>query len=186
MAFSREDAPSVCRKGAYRIESSRASQLFCPTPSLLSPGAPSLCSLCSPCSGVHSNAGPVAYANACASRTEPAHTPLLAGALANLARTKAELVAENAVLRQQLLILSRQGKRPVCTKTARILLGLLARAAQRWKRALFIVQPDTLLAWHRQAFRRYGRQRSKPISTTPNIPAETTMLIQTMALDERQ
>ena len=44
--------------------------------------------------------------------TRPAAAPLLTGALADLARTKPELIAENAFLRQQLLILRRQVQRP--------------------------------------------------------------------------
>jgi len=42
--------------------------------------------------------------------TRPLNTSLLLGALADLARGKSELVAENALLRQQLIILRRQSK----------------------------------------------------------------------------
>lgn len=77
---------------------------------------------------------------------------MLGGVLTDLARPRSELIAENALLRQRLLILRRQVKRPMCTKTDRLLL-LLARADCCWKQALFLVQPDTLLDWHRQAFR---------------------------------
>ena len=48
-----------------------------------------------------------------AAATRPATVPLLTGTLADLARTKPQLVAENALLRQQLLILRRQTKRPL-------------------------------------------------------------------------
>ena len=82
--------------------------------------------------------------------TKPDTTSLMLGKLTDLARSKSELVAENALLRQQLIILRRQVKRPACTKADRLLLVLLARAVQAWKQALFIVQPDTLLRWHRQ------------------------------------
>ena len=46
----------------------------------------------------------------------PLNTSLLLGTLADLPRGKSELVAENALLRQQLIILRRQSTRPVCTK----------------------------------------------------------------------
>src|SRR6266700_3376502 len=82
--------------------------------------------------------------------TRPLNTSLLLGTLADLARGKSELVAENALLRQQLIILRRQSKRPVCTKKDRILLVLLAKAVRAWRQALLIVQPETLLMWHRQ------------------------------------
>jgi hypothetical protein len=77
--------------------------------------------------------------------TKPLTSSLPFGTLADLARSKSELMAENALLRQQLLILKRQVKQPACTKTDRILLVLLARAVRAWKQTLFIVQPETLL-----------------------------------------
>ncbi|MGO8948391.1 MAG: hypothetical protein ACLQUY_12185 [Ktedonobacterales bacterium] len=117
--------------------------------------------------------------------TRPARHSLLGAPLTDLTRTKSDLIAENALLRQQLITLRRQVKRPVCTKTDQILLVLLARAARSWKQALFIVQPDTLLGWHRQVFRWFWRRRSKPASTRPKIPAGTVALIQTMACDNR-
>ena len=40
--------------------------------------------------------------------TRPATGPFVGGAVADLARTKAALVAENAFLRQQLVVLARQ------------------------------------------------------------------------------
>jgi hypothetical protein len=78
--------------------------------------------------------------------TKPDTTSLLLGTLTDQARSKSELVAENALLRQQLIILRRQVKRPACTKTDRMLLVLLARMVRTWKQALFIVQPETRLA----------------------------------------
>jgi putative transposase len=62
--------------------------------------------------------------------TKPLTLSLPLGTLADLARSKSELMAENALLRQQLIILKRQVKRPACTKTDRILLVLLARAVR--------------------------------------------------------
>jgi putative transposase len=78
--------------------------------------------------------------------TKPATTSLLSGTVTDLARTKTELVAENALLRQQLIILRRHVKRPAFKKTDRMLLVLLARSVRTWKQALFIVKPETRLA----------------------------------------
>ena len=72
-------------------------------------------------------------------------TLLLLGTLADLGRNRSELLAENAFLRQQLIILRRQAKRPVYTGSDRLLLILLARAVRTWRQALFIIQPETLL-----------------------------------------
>ena len=59
--------------------------------------------------------------------TKPLSTSLLFGTITDLHRSKSELMAENAFLRQQLSILHRQVKRPVCTKADQIFLVLLAR-----------------------------------------------------------
>jgi hypothetical protein len=108
--------------------------------------------------------------------TKPDTTSLMPGMLTDLTRSKSELVAENALLRQQLIILRRQVKRPACTKTDRMLLVLLARVVRTWKQALFIVQPETLLRWHRQGFKLFWKYKSRAISATPKISAETVAL----------
>ena len=71
-----------------------------------------------------------------AAATRPVAAPLLVGTLADLARTKPALVAENALLRQQLLILRRQVKRPRCTPADRALLVLLVSRLRLWRHAL--------------------------------------------------
>src|SRR5258708_8842913 len=94
--------------------------------------------------------------------TRPLNTSLLLGTLADLTRGKAELVAENALLRHQLIILRRQAKRPIYRRTDRLLLVLLARSVRTWKQGLFLVQPETLLRLHRQLFRLFWKHTSKP------------------------
>jgi hypothetical protein len=78
--------------------------------------------------------------------TKPLTSFLPLQTLADLGKSKSELVAENALLRQQLIILKRQVKRLACTKTDRVFLVFLARVVRTWKEALFIVQPETRLA----------------------------------------
>ena len=51
--------------------------------------------------------------------TKPATGPCVGTAVSDLARTKAALVAENALLRHQLVVLHRQVGRPVLTCTGR-------------------------------------------------------------------
>jgi hypothetical protein len=53
---------------------------------------------------------------------------LAACTLTDLRKSKSRLIAENALLRQQLVILKRQVKRPPPTETDRILLILLAKS----------------------------------------------------------
>ncbi len=117
--------------------------------------------------------------------TKPSNTSLLLGTVTDLARSKSELVAENAFLRQQLIILRRQVKRPICAKTDRILMVLLVRMVRTWKQALFIIQPETLLRWHRQGFRLFWKYTSRAASSKPKISAETVGLIKEMAAQNR-
>ena len=117
--------------------------------------------------------------------TKPLSSSLPLGTLADLGRSNAELVAENALLRQQLIVLRRQVKRPMFTRTDRMLLVLLTRLVQTWQQALLIVQPDTLLRWHRELFRLYWKRRSKASSHQPKVAAETIALIREMATNNR-
>ena len=117
--------------------------------------------------------------------TKPLISSLLLETLADLGRSKAELIAENALLRQQLIILSRQVKRPACSRRDRTLLVLLARLVRSWQQALFIVQPETLLLWHRDLFRLVWKRRSQRVSHTPKVAAETIALIREMAAKNR-
>ena len=73
---------------------------------------------------------------------KPLTTSLLLGTFADITRGKSELLAENALLRYQLVILRRQIKRPAYRKRDRLLLVLLARMVRTWKQALFLVQED--------------------------------------------
>jgi putative transposase len=116
---------------------------------------------------------------------KPDTTSLLLGALTDLARSKSELAAENAFLRHQLIVLRRQVKRPACTKKDRMLLVLLARMVHTWKQALVIVQPETLLHWHRQGFKLFWKYKSRSASLKPRISQETVALIKEMATDNR-
>ncbi len=108
---------------------------------------------------------------------------LVRGVLADLPRSKAELVTENALLRQQLLTLrvQRQVKRPRLKQHDRLWLLVLASRIAHWKQALVIIQPDTLLRWHREGFRLFWRHKSRPKTTKPKIARETIDLIQRMA-----
>jgi len=108
--------------------------------------------------------------------SKPLTSSLPLETLADLARSKPELIAENALLRHQLIILRRQVKRPACSKTDRILLVLLASIVRTWKQALFIVQPETLLRWHRQGFKLFWKYKSRAASLKPRISQETVAL----------
>ena len=120
-----------------------------------------------------------------AARTKPTNASRMRASLGDLVRTKPQLIAENALLRQQLIVLNRSVKRLCLTGRDRTLLVLLASRVRAWKDALLIVKPDTLLRWHRQGFRLFWKRKSRAPSRAPRIPAETIALIQEMASNNR-
>lgn len=109
--------------------------------------------------------------------TKPTTATLAVGALTALSRGRTDLLAENAMLRQQLIVLKRSVKRPQFTTGDRIRLSMLARLTDFWQSALHIVQPDTLLRWHRDLFRWYWKRKSKPKKHPQTTPQATIDLI---------
>ena len=109
--------------------------------------------------------------------TKPATAVLIGGLLADVTRSRSDLIVENALLRQQLIVLHRQIKRPQLSHRERFLFVLLARLSKFWKQSIHIVQPETLLRWHRELFRAYWRRKSQG---QPKISAETIGLIRKM------
>ncbi len=116
---------------------------------------------------------------------QPAKPHLIGDMLADITRSKSELIVENVFLRQQLIVLQRQTKRPVFTPRDRGLLVLLASRFPQWREALMIVKPDTLLGWHRRGFRLFWRYKSKARMPQPRVHEHVIALIHTMALDNR-
>ena len=86
-------------------------------------------------------------------QTKPATSSQLLETASDLLRSKAELVAENAFLRQQVIVLKRSVKQPKLTRQDRWLMVLLSSKLPHWKQALLIIQPETLLRWHRELFK---------------------------------
>ncbi len=100
-----------------------------------------------------------------------------------MVRSRAQLLAENALLRQHLIVLRRGVTRSVLTPANRALLVLLAGRARGWRRALRIVRPETLLRWHRAGFRACWRAESCPGPGRPSLPRATIALIRQMAAE---
>ena len=95
---------------------------------------------------------------------------------------RSELIAENALLRQQILVLRRAAPPgPRLHHEDRLILVVLARLNTAWRDALHLVQPDTLLRWHRDLFTLLWRRRSRGRGRSRRLRAEVIDLIQTMA-----
>lgn len=117
--------------------------------------------------------------------TQPARSSLILGTVADLPLTRAQLIAENALLRHQLIVLQRQIKKPRLSTADRFWFLLFASRLPHWKEALLIFQPETLLRWHRQGFRLCWKFKSRNRSGRPPLSADTIALIQQMAWDNR-
>src|SRR5215472_12445033 len=72
------------------------------------------------------------------------------------------LIAENLFLRKQLGFYQEHQVKPRhMTDAARLSLVFWSRFCA-WKSVLVVVKPATLIGWHRQAFRRFWRWKSRP------------------------
>jgi len=91
--------------------------------------------------------------------------------------TRANLAAENLALRQQFSVYRHRRPRPRLRRRDRIFGVWLSRCWTGWQHALVIVQPDTVIGWHRQGFRLYWRWRSRGRAGRPKVEAEVRQLI---------
>jgi putative transposase len=87
-------------------------------------------------------------------------------ALRLLRRDRRELTLENVALRQQLAIFERRGHRLDLPPTGASGRGLRP-GWQPWRRHLVVVQPDTVVRWHRTAWRLHGGGRVERARVVP-------------------
>jgi len=73
----------------------------------------------------------------------------------------ANLTAENVALRHQLIVLKRKQNRPNLKARDRLFWVILSRIWPGWRNAVLIVQPDTVVRWHRKVFKIYWRHKSR-------------------------
>ena len=98
-------------------------------------------------------------------------------------RSKAALLAEILVLRHQLNIQGRRlPKRQTFGVTDRLIFVALYRMAPTVVSALAIVQPETVIKWHRAGFRSYWHWRSRRRGGRPIVPLEIRRLIREMSI----
>jgi transposase InsO family protein len=99
-------------------------------------------------------------------------------------KSKSRLEAENAALRHQLIVLQRRASgRVQLTNGDRLFLVMLYRWFPSILKAITIIQPETLVRWHRAGFRRYWRWKSRPQGGRPQVGADLRALIRRMSVD---
>ena len=98
--------------------------------------------------------------------------------------SKSNLAAENLALRQQLAVMNQSVKRSKLRHRDRVFWTWLMRLWPKWRSALLVVKPETVVRWHRQGFRLYWRRKSQ--ATSPGRPAvepEIRALIRRMSTE---
>ena len=99
-------------------------------------------------------------------------------------KSKSRLEAENAALRHQLIVLRRKVHGRVrLTNSDRWFFIRLYRWFPLILKVLTIVQPETIVRWHRAGFRRYWRRKSRQGGGRPQIDAELRALIRRMSVE---
>jgi putative transposase len=93
-------------------------------------------------------------------------------------RSRQSLVLENIALRHQLVVLRRNNKTPHLKSRDRLLWVILSQIHTRWRSNLVIVQPKTVVGWHRKGRRMYWRWKCRSKRQgRPTISIETRDLI---------
>src|SRR5665213_1063552 len=109
---------------------------------------------------------------------------LLVCFLASLVRSRARLEAEILVFRHQLNVLRRAAPmRPRLTSIDRLIFVCFYRLFPSVADALTIIQPDSVLRWHRAGFRLYWRWKSRSRGGRPRITAELRHLIREISIE---
>jgi transposase InsO family protein len=101
-------------------------------------------------------------------------------------KTRARLEAEIILLRHQVNVLRRRlAPKPKLTVADRLLFVWLYRLFPSVLAAITIVQPETIIRWHRTGFRLYWRWKSRSRGGRPRIPLEIRRLIRDMSVANR-
>ena len=104
-------------------------------------------------------------------------------AVVGLFRSRASLEAEILTLRHQLNVLRRKSpKRLALRNLDRLVFAGLYWLVPRVVNALVIVEPETVIGWHRAGFRSFWRWKSRCRGGRPKVPFEIRQLIRDMSL----
>src|ERR1700737_1248174 len=104
--------------------------------------------------------------------------------LASPCKSKLRLEAEKAVLRHQLMVLTRRLHGPLrLTNHDRWFFIQLYRWFPSILKVLTIIRPETLVRWHRAGFRCYWRWKSRSLGGRPQIETELRALIRRVSVE---
>jgi hypothetical protein len=104
---------------------------------------------------------------------------------ASLFKSRCQLEAENAALRQQLIVLQRKVRgRVEFTNSDRLFFIQLYRWFPSILKAIATFRPETLVRWHHAGFRRYWRWKSRNLGGRPQVDADLRALIQRTSAED--
>jgi putative transposase len=111
----------------------------------------------------------------------PLFSALFASVFASF-RSRAALQLEILALRHQLGVLHRSVKRPKLTPADRLLWAWLCEVWNDWRSSVFLVQPATVIGWHRKGFRLFWTRKIRHGQPgRPAVPKDIRDLIRTMS-----
>src|SRR5674476_306330 len=96
-------------------------------------------------------------------------------------KSKIQLLLEVIMLAKQLEIYQRTDPKLKIKRSDRMFFSLMMDWLSNWKERLFIVNPETVIKWHRTAFRYYWRWKSQHKGGRPKVSMEVIALIKQMA-----
>jgi putative transposase len=105
---------------------------------------------------------------------------ILLQSLVSSFRTRRDLAFENMLLRQQLAVLKEKGVRPRLSASDRFFWVFVSKLWPRWRDALHIVRPETVIRWHREGFRRHWTRKCRK-KGRPELDPKIRLLIRRMS-----
>jgi putative transposase len=96
-------------------------------------------------------------------------------------QSRTDTAVEVLALRQQVAVLKRRRPKPPLRPLDRLFWTLLRVTWSRWRDALVIVKPETIVDWHRAGFRLYWHWKSRRRGGRPRITEEIRVLIRRLA-----
>jgi hypothetical protein len=97
-------------------------------------------------------------------------------------KSRARLEAENIVLRQQVIVLSRKSQSRVWFRNIdRLIVVSMYRLFPSILNAITVVKPETVIRWHQRGFRAYWQWKSRRRGGRPRIDREIRDLIRRMS-----
>ena len=112
---------------------------------------------------------------------------LFLGLLLRFAVSRQNLLLENIALRQQLAVLRTRHPQPRFRAADRLFWVVLRRLWPSWRQALILIQPETVIRWHRAGFEKYWtmighisawRSRHRQAELLRKIPRRVPRLFQ--------